>query len=148
MQTFTTGSWLRWSLGAALLLSAVSVLVLARSIDWGVAWTLVVPALCAFFPALGLMQHRRLTWDGHHLRIHEGRLWRREWQLRLQGEVAVELLPTAGLYAVIIHLGEHDYPVAVWLGRRQAEALATWLDQSAPSNAWPRRHRAKHRWDR
>ena len=61
--TFTLGSPLRAAIGLMLLGASAGVLLVSRTIDWGVAWTAVIPALALLVPGWALLQRRSLTWN-------------------------------------------------------------------------------------
>lgn len=145
---FRIDSWPRRVLGSLLALGAIATLLSAQTVDWGVAWMLIIPALVVLVPALGLIQSRRLQLEGDQLSICTGWLWRRVCVVPLSAGATLEILPTAGLCAVLLHQGRSEIPLGTWLTRARAEALAAWCDQAAPKGAWPRRQRSAHRLDR
>jgi hypothetical protein len=114
------------------------VLLTARTIDWGVAWTAAIPAFFALIPAWSLLQRRVVSWDAGQLTVTDGWLWRRAMAVTV-GDSALEIVPTAGFRAVVLHRGGHSWPLATWLWPGTAERLATWCDQQHPAGAFPRR---------
>jgi hypothetical protein len=132
LDRFTIGGPLRAALGLVLLAGSIAVLWRSRSIDWGVAWTAIVPALVLMIPAWALLQRRVLRWDQGALRIIDGWLWRRELSLRIVADQAwIDVVTTAGLRAVVLHVGNHQHPLATWITRRRADQLCEWLQACA-----------------
>ena len=136
-QPFVLGSPLRAALGLLLLSGSAVVLLTARSIDWGVAWTAVIPATLLLLPAWSLLQRRVVSWDDGRLTVTDGWLWRRATEVTV-GPSALEILPTAGLRAVVLHRNGHSWPLATWLWPGTAERLAAWCDRHHPTGAFPR----------
>lgn len=132
------GGALRIASGIAIAAIAGALLRLGWGLEWGVRWAAWVPAFVLMLPAVSLVRRIRLELDGPFLEVITGWLWRRGWRIRL-ADLTVELVPTAGLWAVVLHRGEHSYPVATWVRRRRAETIAAWLDAAAPQGRWPRR---------
>ncbi len=136
---FVLGSPVRAAIGALLLLSAAAVLWTARTVDWGVAWTAVIPSLALLVPGWGLLQRRVLTWHDGVLTCSDGWLWRRAVTLRTAG-AELEIVPTAGLTAVVLHRAGSAWPLATWIRRGTAQRLADWLDGLDPgAGPLPRR---------
>ena len=136
--SFTIGSPLRAALGLVLLAGATAVLLVSRSIDWGVAWTAVIPAVVLMIPAWALLQRQTLSWNDDKITITKGWLWRRAITFKTT-QAELELLPTAGLMAVVLHRGTSTHPLATFVLPRTAQQLATWLDRHHPGGAFPRR---------
>jgi hypothetical protein len=134
---FTIGSPLRAMLGVLLLCAASSVLLVSHTIDWGVAWTAVIPALALLIPAWALLQRKTLTCANGKLLITSGWLWRRAIEFKTT-DAELELLPTAGLMAVVLHRGTSAQPLATFVLPSTAQRLATWLDEQHPQRAFPR----------
>ena len=137
MDQFRIGSWQRSAIGLVLVTFAGSLLWHGRGIDWGVGWTTWVPALVLIIPGLSLLRRRVLRIAGDRLQIEQGWLWRRVWSVRLDGEL--EVLPTAGFRAVILHQGGHEIALATWVTAGTATRLAEWLDARRPGGGFPRR---------
>lgn len=137
--SFTIGSPLRAALGMVLLGGAISVLMVSRTIDWGVAWTAVIPAVALIVPAWALMQRQTLSWTDGKITVTSGWLWRRAMEFKTT-QAELELLPTAGLMAVVLHRGASAHPLATFILPRTAQKLATWLDQHHPGGAFVRKN--------
>lgn len=135
--TFTIGSPLRVGVGLTLLSSSAIVLLISRTIDWGVAWAAVIPALVLLIPGWALLQRTTLVVNGNQITITTGWLWRRAL-VNTTMDATLELLPTAGLMAVVMHRGTKANPLATFILPRTAHRLATWLDQHHPTGAFPR----------
>lgn len=134
----TIGGPLRWGIGAALLVAAAGTILVGGGLEYGIAWTTLVPAILLLLPAGQLLRRIRLRIADGHLEVAEGWLFRRIRVLPLTG-VVVELLPTAGLRAVLLHTGGRPIPIATWVRPATANALAAWLDIHAPDGPLPRR---------
>jgi hypothetical protein len=135
--TLLLGGPLRAGLGLLILGVAGICLWVATGIELGIAWTLAIPAAVAVIPAWALLQRRQLTRQDETLTITEGWLWRRVLILPLAGS-EIELVPTAGLTAVVLHHGVRAWPVALWVRASTAARIATFLD-AAPGGPRPRR---------
>lgn len=135
--SFVIGSPLRCALGLSLLSASAVVLLVSRTIDWGVAWTAVIPALALLIPSWALLKRTVITCTAHQLTITTGWLWRRALVITTT-DAELELLPTAGLMAVVLHRGTRAHPLATFITNRTARRLATWLDQHHPTGAFPR----------
>jgi len=129
---FVIGGPLRLVIGLAL--AGVSGLLasLGQRLDWGMAWILWVPAVIMLIPAFHLVRRIVLVAAEGQLDIESGFLYRRAWRFALAGG-EVEIVPTIGLYSVVLHKHEHEIPLATWLTRRRAEALCAYLDTSLGS---------------
>ena len=147
MHRFHVGSPLRAGLGLLLVTASAAVLWTSRTIELGIAWTAVIPAVVLLVPALGLLQRRVLTSDGERLTITSGWLWRRAVELPLS-DAELEVLPTAGLVAVVLHRQGRAWPLATWILPATARRLAGWLDGLAAGGALPRRSVALPSGDR
>ncbi len=146
--TFTLGSPLRAAIGLMLLGAAAGVLMVSRTIDWGVAWTAVIPALALLVPGWALLQRRSLTWTGDQtLTVTHGWFWRRALVLNTAA-AELELLPTAGLMAVVLHRAGRAHPLATFVLPATAQRLATWLDDHHPAKAFIRREAPRPQGDR
>ncbi len=129
---FLLGGPLRAGLGLVLLAASFAVLWTSRTIELGIAWTAVVPSLVLLIPAWGLLQRRVLTLDGERLTLTDGWLWRRALELSLE-RTELEVVPTAGLAAVVVHRGGGSHALATWIRPRTAARLAAWLDAHLPA---------------
>lgn len=139
--TFTIGGPLRLSLGLLIAILAGALINVGRHLDWGLAWVLYVPAAAALIVSLNLVRRTSLRLADLSIELESGWFWRRCWRVNL-AESQVELVPTAGMWSVVLHRGEREIPLALWLGRQRAEALVAWLDRAAPGGAWPKFQRA------
>ena len=137
MKQFRIGSLRRSAIGLLLVATAGSLLWHGRTIDWGVGWTIWVPAVVLLIPGVSLLRRRVLRIVDDRLQIEQGWLWRRVWSVRLDGEL--EVLPTAGFRAVILHQGGHEIALATWVTAGTASQLAQWLDGRRPGGGFPRR---------
>lgn len=142
--TFVIGGPLRTALGLLLMIASGAALWTSRTIELGIAWTTVIPVLLLLIPAAALLPRRVLRWHAGGLDLIDGWLWRRCLQLPISG-TELELLPTAGLCAVILHRPAHhggrsgSRTIATWLRPASARRLLTWLDAHHPDGAFPRR---------
>ena len=136
--TFALGSPLRVAIGLLLVTASAAVLWTSRTIEFGIAWTAVIPAVVLLVPALGLLQRRVLNSDGERLTITSGWLWRRAMDLPLR-DAEIEVLPTAGLVAVVLHRNGQAWPLATWVLPATARRLTGWLDGLAAGGPLPRR---------
>lgn len=132
------GGPLRWGLGALLLAAATAVLLVGGGLEYGVGWTAVVPAALLLLPAGQLLRRIRLRIAAGRIEVEQGWLFRRCWALPLAG-AELELMPTAGLRAVLLHSAGRATPLATWVRPATAEALAAWLDAHAPDGPLARR---------
>jgi hypothetical protein len=130
MTTFRISTWPRHLLGCALLAISAKLLFFGRDLDWGVGWTTWIPALVLLIPASALLRRSVLRRDRHHVSIESGWLWRRVFSVRLEGEL--EVLPTAGLRAVILHQRGREVALATWISAATATRLLAWLDEATP----------------
>jgi hypothetical protein len=129
---FVLGGPLRAGLGLILLTASIAVLWTSRTIELGIAWTAVVPSVVLLIPAWGLLQRRVLALDGGRLTATDGWLWRRALVLSLD-QAELEVVPTAGLAAVVVHRGGASHALATWILPRTAHRLAAWLDAHLPA---------------
>ena len=146
-ERFTVGGPLRLLMGLGLALLAGGLIDLGRRLEWGVAWTAWVPATVLFLIATHLARRLALTLEGEALTIETGWIFRRGVELRLAG-AELELVHTAGLWAVVLRNGPREMPLALWLTRARADALVAWMDRAAPNGPLPRRVRARPERDR
>lgn len=145
-RTRRVGGPLRRCLGWILVVAAIAAAGWSLRLDWGLAPVVWVPALVLAVVGWGLHTTRRLELDGERLTVHrEGLLAGRE-DLVLDHAVELELLPTAGLRAVVLHRDGRALPLATWIGARRAEALIAWLEAGL-GRALPRRAPERHRLD-
>ncbi len=132
-ERFVIGSVWRALLGLALWLVAIGILSHAHGLEFGIGWTALVPALVLTLPATALLRRRVLRLrqvDGQYrLSIDDGWLWRRAMELPL-GDSELELLPTAGLRAVVLHRRGGSVAVATWIGAGRAHRLIGWLESA------------------
>ena len=135
--SFAIGSPLRCAIGLSLLSASAVVLLVSHTIDWGVAWTAVIPALALLIPGWALLKRTVITCTAHQLTITTGWLWRRALVITTT-DAELELLPTAGLMAVVLHRGANAHPLATFVTNRTARRLATWLNMHHPTGAYPR----------
>jgi hypothetical protein len=129
---------LRWLAGALLAALAAVLALGAGRLEFGIGWTALVPAAALLVPAAALLQRRRLTISGGRIEVHSGWLMRRCWSLPLD-RAELELVPTAGLCAVVLHAGGRETALATWIGAGRAGRLCAWLDAHHPAGAFPRR---------
>lgn len=129
---------LRRLTGIALVLGMPALIWFTRNVEWGVGIMVWLPAGIAWLLAWALVWRHAITHCGDHLVIAGTRV-----ELAAS---SLEIAPTAGLAAVIIHTPAGEQAVATWLLPRRASALATWIDSHA-AEPLPRTERAKHRLD-
>ncbi|HYE05956.1 MAG TPA: hypothetical protein VEL07_10615 [Planctomycetota bacterium] len=150
-ERFVIGSAARLACAVGLAVLSGALVTLAHRLDWGgewgIAWIALVPAATLLIPAFGLARRIVLMREADTLVVEVGWLMRRAWRLRLEA-LELEVVPTAGLRALIAHKGPREYPLAVWLPPARAELLAAWLDRAAPGGRWPRRVTRMPRGDR
>ena len=146
-ERFTVGGPLRLLIGLGLALLAGGLVALGQRLEWGVAWTAWVPATVIILIASHLARRLVLTLENESLTIETGWLFRRGVELRLAG-AELELVHTAGMWAVVLRKGPREMPLALWLTRRRADALLAWLDRGSPDGPLPRRERARPAGDR
>ena len=132
------GGPLRWGLGGLLLASSFAVLLASGGLEYGVGWTAVVPAVLLLLPAGQLLRRIHLRIVDGRIEVEQGWLFRRCWALPLAG-AELELMPTAGLRAVLLHGAGRTTPLATWVLPATAETLAAWLDAHAPGGPLARR---------
>jgi hypothetical protein len=132
------GGPLRLVSGLALLAIALAVAAIGLGWGWGIGWMAWVPAAVIALPASALCARRELRRVPEGIERIDGRLWRRGLVLAI-AEAEVEVLPTAGLYAVVYHRAGREWPLAVWVTRSGAERVLAWLDAVHPEGRWPRR---------
>lgn len=134
---FTVSSRTGLVLGLALLVISACLLAASSEIGWGVGWTTWVPALALLVPGVGLIRRRVLHRRNTGLEIESGWFMRRGVLVPV-GDWQLEHLPTAGLWAVVLHRRGSAWVAATWLRRHRSEALLAWLD-AFPGGPWPRR---------
>ena len=124
-------------IGFVLGVSIIFLFMASYSIDWGVGWMVWVPAALAIIPASALMR-RRILWrrDGY-FDLETGWIMRRARSFP-GDDLRIELLPMAGLWAVVVHRGSSAWPIATWVSRGRAERVIALLDSTAPEGNWPR----------
>jgi hypothetical protein len=128
----TVGSWWRLGLGLWLGGCAGAIISVTFRLEFGIGWTALVPAVALLVPAAGLCRRRTLRVAGDRLLIEDGWLLRRAWAFGLD-EATLEVVPTAGFTALVLHRRGVGVPLATWVSRRRAEALAAWLSSVAPA---------------
>ena len=137
------GGPLRAVIGVGLWLVALVLVLGAGPLEFGIGWTALVPAFTLSMPATALLRRRSLTITGTTLEVVDGWLWRRAMTIALIGseqpEAArgaersgkvlweVEVIPTAGLRAVVLHRQSRSWPVATWVAGSTADRLVEWL---------------------
>lgn len=131
-------------LGAVLIGVALTLVLVAGQLDWALGIFAWITALLVLIPAGGLIQRRHLEDLGDARLLL--RIGRRGTMIDLDG-VALEILPTAGTCALLLHVQQTEIPVGTWLTRRRAETIASWIDEAARSPL-TRRSRARHASDR
>jgi hypothetical protein len=136
-ETFVIGGPLRLLTGLGLAIGAGALIRLGQPLDWGLAWMAWIPAGLLVMIAMTLVRRTTLRLNGNKVDNESGWLWRRSWSIDLTG-ASLELVPTSGLWTVIIHRQGRELPLAAWLPLGRAEKLLAWLDQVAPDGAWPR----------
>ncbi len=144
--SFVIGGPLRAGLGLLLISGSLLALWTSRTIELGIAWTTVIPALILLSPGAALLPRRVLAWRDGGLELTDGWLWRRCLRLPLAA-TELEVVPTAGLCAVVLHRGgthggtylPGSRTLATWIRPRTALSLLTWLDAHHPERAFPRR---------
>lgn len=124
---FHVGSWMRLATGLLLATIAGCLLALGQRLDWGMAWICWVPAFVLMLPALTLVRRTSLVAEIDGFTLVTGWLFRRGYRFGLAG-AELEFVLTAGWWTVVFHRKGNHIPLASWLTRRRAEALATWLD--------------------
>ena len=124
-------------IGFALGTFIVLLFLMSYSIDWGVGWMIWVPAAIMIIPASTLMRRRVIYRREGYFDIEQGWLARKARSFYAD-QIAIELLPTAGFYAVVVHREGAQWPIATWVTKRRAERIAAFLDHSAPDGQWPR----------
>jgi hypothetical protein len=143
---FQVGGPIRRCLGWCLVVAAIAAVAWSRRLDWGMAPVIWVPALVLLVVGWGLKTTRRLELTANRLHLIGQGLLARRRELAVGPDAELEIVPTAGLRAVVLHQGEQSLPLASWLGARRAAALAEWLD-SALGRQLPRREHQPHRLD-
>lgn len=139
--TFVIGGPLRAGIGLLLLSGSLLALWTSRTIELGIAWTTVVPAVLLTIPAAALLPRRVFAWIHSHepmLELTDGWLWRRCLTLPI-ASTEIEILPTAGFCAVILHRHQGAHTLATWIRPPTANRLLAWLDEHHPEGAFPRR---------
>lgn len=145
--TFHVHGPIRFGIGFLLISVACWLVLSAHDLGWGLSYSVIVPACALMFPGLALMKRKVLRLRENTVEVETGWLWRRARSLNLT-DCSVEMLPMAGLWAVIVHRGEYEYPLLTWVGKKQAKSVLQFLDQTAPEEQWPRHQRERAQWDR
>jgi len=127
---------------------AVGLIAIAPGLGWGLAWTTLVPAIVLCAPAAALVETRLLVREGDGaLTIRSGLFGGRHRRVP-PGGWELEVVPTAGARAVVVHRDDGEFLLASWIRPSTAARLAAWCDRSAPDGAWPRRETRKPEGDR
>lgn len=126
------GNLIGFTLGVVI----VKLFLMSYSIDWGVGWMVWVPAAIAIIPASALMRRRVVVRRDGYFDLEHGWLMRRARSFPAD-DLRIELLPTAGLWAVIVHRHGAAWPIATWVTRRRAQRIIDFLHGSAPDGQWP-----------
>jgi hypothetical protein len=116
--------------GICLTALALALIGLGFSLGWGIGWMAWIPAVALLVPGSACLQRRVLRAEPGGIECLDGWLWRRGMVLPLTG-AELEIAPTAGWQAVVLHVGGRPWPLALWVGRRQAEAIAAFCDRCA-----------------
>lgn len=140
------GGSLRRILGWSLVAAALAAALWSRRLDWGMAPIVWVPALAVAAVGWGLKTTRRLELSGARLRVRAQGLLGRSHELTLDDGAELELLPTAGLRAVVLHQGGRQLPLATWVTATRAARIASWLETTL-GRELPRRAVEAHRLD-
>ena len=110
------GNIIGFALGAFIVL----LFMMSYSIDWGVGWMVWVPAAIMLIPASTLMRRRVIYRREGYFDIEQG--WLARSARSFYGDnIAIELLPTAGFYAVVVHREGSQWPIATWVTKKRAE---------------------------
>jgi hypothetical protein len=124
-------------IGFSLAVFIILLFMMSYSIDWGVGWMVWVPAAIMMIPASALMRRRVILRRKSYFDIEQGWLARKARSFP-GDKLSIELLPTAGFFAVVIHREEAQWPIATWVTKTRAQRIAAFLDHSAPTGQWPR----------
>jgi hypothetical protein len=117
------GGPLRGGLGALLLAMAAGTVLVTHDLEFGIGWTAVVPACILGLPGAALLSRRTVARVADRIEIVDGWCWRRAWSLPA-AHARLELLPTAGLWAVILHSSAGSRPLGTWIRHTTATRLA------------------------
>lgn len=130
-ERFRVHGWLR-SLVALTLIGSASVLALAvHDLEFGIGWIVLIPAAAIVLVGLGLFQRRSIVAEPPgRIVVISGWCFRRHLTLAVDGG-ELELVPTMGLIAVVLHRQGRNWPIAEWLTPRRADALAALIDRAA-----------------
>lgn len=143
---FQVGGPGRRLLGGLVLLLALAAIALSTLLDWGMSPILWVPGLCVLPIGFGLIGIRHIAYDGTRLAIRHTGLRRQALSVTVGPDAELELVPTAGLRAVVLLQDGDETPLATWITRRRAEALVAWLEARL-GRRLPRRATALHQSD-
>lgn len=143
---FVISSLPRRLLGLLIALTVCAAIVATADLELGVGAIVWVPGVIVLIPALGLLRRWVLLLGDGEVTIETGSLFRHRRIIPLE-QAALEIVPTAGLRAVVLHLGKRELVLATWLRPRRAHQLADLLDAAAGSTL-PRRERAANPLDR
>ena len=129
MQPVVIGGPLRLLIAFLCFATALALAGLGFRLGWGIGWMAWIPAVFLLLSATALGTRRALhrTADGG-LEIHDGWLFRRIYAFGLRsGEL--EILPAGGAWAVVLHFGEREIPLASWIRLATAERIAALLPE-------------------
>lgn len=143
--TFRVSGPARALLGLLLLAATATLLATLARLELAIGAAGAVLVLVVLVPALALLRRRVLRARPGAVVVEDGWLFRRGRVLQLDG-AELEIVPTAGLRAVVLHRAGRGEALATWLGRGRAERLAVWLDRVA-GRPLPRRATPGHRLD-
>ena len=113
---------LRTTLSLLAGLIALFLLKQTLTVDWGVEAMLAMLAIPLLLISMTAMGRRVLILDNDgNCWLETGRIWRRRWRLPIDREdIELELMPTAGSVALVLHVGDVGRPLATWIGRKRA----------------------------
>lgn len=133
-------------LGLSMIVLGIFLMVISLRFEWGVWVTTFVPGLVLQVPGVGLLRRCSLSYTDGTLSRRAGLFRQTEERIPL-ADAAIEVLPTAGARAVLIHVDGHEVPLATWISAGRARQLMTWLGE-VHGQALPERERAKAQWDK
>ncbi|MDA3961098.1 MAG: hypothetical protein PF961_09930 [Planctomycetota bacterium] len=127
---FRIGGFGRRVLGWLVIMGACAAVAFSRHLDWGMSPIVWVPALCLLPIGFGLKATRVLALhEGARLVIRSEGLFKRSREVPISPAAEIEVVPTAGLRAVVLHQDGHEVPIATWVTAKRAEALVAWLER-------------------
>lgn len=132
-ERFRVHSLARSAAALLVIVLAIAISVPAWHLEFGIGWIVLIPCALALAVGLGLLQRHEIRVEGPgRIVIVSGWLFRRHLTIGLGGS-ELELVPTLGLIAVVLHRSGRAWPLAEWLGSRRAADLAELLDRCAGS---------------